>query len=134
MTPRDASRSLNVQVLQSTSIEFPKPADKPSRAERVATWARTMDTTSASLLSSWLRIFSFVVSILGLVVLVRLIFWPESISPVTLGLIQLIISSGLGFTIPAVVLVAVLPRLMRLFAALPSLPTCVRHGARKELE
>ena len=77
-----------------------------------------MDTASASLLSSWLRIFSFAVSILGLVVVAKLIFWPYSIPERTFELIELVISSGRGFTIPVVVLVALLPRLLRLFAGL----------------
>ena len=62
----------------------------------------------------WLRICLAAASALGLVVLVKLIFWPDSISSV-IELIEFMISSGRGYAIPTVVLVALLPRLLRLF-------------------
>ena len=61
----------------------------------------------------WLRICLVAVSALGLVVLVKLIFWPDSISSV-IELIEFMISSGRGFAIPAVVFVTLLPRLLQL--------------------
>ena len=62
----------------------------------------------------WLSICLVAVSALGLVVLVKLIFWPDSISSV-IELIEFMISSGRGYAIPSVVLVTLLPRLLRLF-------------------
>ena len=65
----------------------------------------------------WFRICLAAVSALGLVVLVKLIFWPDSISSI-IELIEFMISSGRGFTVPAVVLVTLLPRLLRVFTGL----------------
>ncbi len=76
-----------------------------------------LDAVTEYGLRVWLRICLVAVSALGFVVLVKLIFWPDSISSV-IELIEFMISSGRGFAIPAMVLVTLLPRLLRLFAGL----------------
>ncbi len=96
---------------------FDQPADKPSKAEKLATWAQRMDTASASLLSLWLRLCFVVGSGLGVGVLFMLVWSPDSISTVV-ELIELIILSGRGFAIPTLVLISLLPKLMGLFANL----------------
>ena len=85
---------------------YRQPPDKPS-------WAERADTFTAMTLRAWLRICVFVLSALGLWVAAMLVSRPESISP-TIRLIERIISSGRGFAIPALVLVTLLPRLIRL--------------------
>ena len=96
---------------------FDQPADKPSKAEKLATWAQRMDTASASLLSLWLRVCFVMGSGLSVAVLFMLVWSPDSISTVV-ELIELIVSSGRGFAIPTLVLISLLPKLIGIFANL----------------
>ena len=110
-------KSRLAQALADADLSLDLPADKPSKADELAMWAQRMDTASASLLSLWFRVCSLIASGLGVVVLFTLVFSPDSI-PTVVELIQLIISSGRGFAIPALVLIGLLPRLLGLYANL----------------
>ena len=92
--------------LRALDQALEQPPDKPS-------WTERADTFTETTLRTWLRICIFVLSALGLWVAVMLVSRPESISH-TIRLIERIISSGRGFAIPALVLVTLLPRLLRL--------------------
>ena len=107
-TKRPAWTALELRELLRRGQAFQQPSDKPS-------WAEQADTFTEPALRAWLRICVFSVSTLGVCVLVMLIFWPKSVSTI-IRLIELIISSGRGFAIPALVLVTLLPRLLRFFA------------------
>lgn len=94
--------------------ELQKPADAPpSWTER----AEAADNFTETSLRTWRRICIVILSGLGLWVAGMLVFWPESISP-TIRIIERILSSGRGFAIPALVLVTLAPRLLRLLAGL----------------
>ena len=109
---------------KDTDIDFSSEQLKPlvedtirRYVERRLTGKHWSDTVTEHGLRVWFRICLAAVSALGLVVLVKLIFWPDSISSI-IELIEFMISSGRGFTVPAVVLVTLLPRLLRVFAGL----------------
>lgn len=90
--------------------ELAQPPDTPTISERADAFTETN-------LRTWLRICVFALTVLGLCVAVMLVFWPASISP-TIRIIERILSSGRGFAIPALVLVMLAPRLLRLVAGL----------------
>ena len=89
-----------------------RKADKPTRVEA---WASRADTWSAPMLRACLRVCAMVAMGLAVGVLTMLVFFPSRI-PVIVDLIRLVISSGSGFAVPAVVLAALLPRLIRSLA------------------
>ena len=113
--PSRKKASSLAQVLAEGNLD--QPADKPSRVAKLAIWAERMDTTSASLLTLWLRTCSVVGSGLGVFVLFMLVLSPDSIQTIV-DLVELIISSGRGFAIPTLALIALLPKLVTLFADL----------------
>lgn len=95
----------------SREWQLRQKADKPTRAEK---WASRADTWTAPVLRACVRVCTMASAVLGVVVLGLLAFAPSRI-PVVIDLIGLIISSGSGFAVPAVVLAALLPRLIRSF-------------------
>lgn len=85
-------------------------APKPTFLERVANW----DTVTESALRIWSRACIGITAGLGVYIFGMLIWYPDGIKAIT-ELIKLIISSGRGFTVPAILLAVYAVKLLDRF-------------------
>lgn len=92
-----------VRILTASGTKGQKPV-KPTGAERLSNW----DNQTETALKIWYRFYALLTSSIGLITLIVIVSgllfgWPMNSNEST-KIIELIFSSGKGFTVPAILL------------------------------